>query len=139
MICSAGITLIDQGPSIASDNATPYQAKTYTTGSPPPNNGTGFGNWEIVAPTASGSFVGTTALSATTGTKTFGVTSNGNGENASIRLFANPLSNGQAFSADVAVNDFNNGTKGFGFHAIGDTSDIFTVSLLLIWDRQLEI
>ena len=128
---SSGITLIDQGPSIASDNATPYQAKTYTTGSPPPNNGTGFGNWEIVAPTASGSFVGTTALSATTGTKTFGVTSNGNGENASIRLFANPLSDGQAFSADVAVNDFNNGTKGFGFHAIGDTSDIFTIRLFV--------
>ena len=38
-----------------------------------------------------------------------------NGENASIRLFANPLSDGRAFSADVAVNDFNNGTKDLVF------------------------
>ncbi len=128
---SGGITLIDQGPSIASDDAASYQARTYPKNSPPPNNGTGFGNWVIAAPTSSGSFVGTTALSTTTGTNTFGVTSNGNGENASIRLFANPLSDGQAFSADVAVNAFNNGTKGFGFHAVGDTSDIFTIRLFV--------
>ena len=29
---SGGITLIDQGPSIASDAAAPYTAKTYTIG-----------------------------------------------------------------------------------------------------------
>ncbi|MEO1991561.1 MAG: hypothetical protein ABGW78_06485 [Pirellulales bacterium] len=130
---SGGITLIDQGPSIASDNAANYQAQTYTPSSPPPNNGTGLNTWVIVAPTsqAGGSFVGPTALSTTTGTNTFGVTSDGNSENAAIRFFQQSLSDGQAFSADVAVNDFNNGTKGFGFHAVGDLSDMFTIRLFV--------
>lgn len=113
---NAGITLVDQGTSFASDSAVPYNAQTYTPGNPPPNLGTGFGPWTIYAPTSSGSFVGATAL----GAKTFGVTSNGTGENGSLRAFASPLAVGQAFTADIAVTDFTDGRKGFGFHGANE-------------------
>ena len=39
----------------------------------------------------------------------------------------------------MSMNAFNNGTKGFGFHAVGDTSDIFTIRLFVEADRQLNI
>ncbi|NBP89060.1 MAG: DUF11 domain-containing protein, partial [Planctomycetia bacterium] len=97
---------------VAFDAATNYSSGAFTPGSPPPNNGSGFGSWTVHEPGggSAGAYIGNTAL----GLKTFGVASPGNSSayTGMERAFGAALATGETFSTTVAATSFSSGTMG---------------------------
>ena len=115
---------------IASDNASNYTTATWINGS---NGGTGFQSWTLSSSGAAGFSIGSsTTLNSpgadinTAGSSFLMSSSPGVGSDAT-RFLVTPLSAGQTFSIDIAVN-FRNGNKGIDIRDASNTN-IFNLNI----------